>query len=398
MIAPWLLYATMLGALLGGAALALTRLARAGRMPTRWVWFAALALAVVLPIVANFIAAPATQGSSIVKGSSRGVSAIPVDTLVLTTWAAASMLMIARLVAALVMLRRGRRTWREAAIDGTPVLLTESLGPALVGLARPRPAIPSWALRLEPHERALILLHEAEHARAGDPWLLASGAAAIAVMPWNPALWWLVRRLRLAIEIDCDARVLRSGADTRAYATLLLAVGERKSRSPFAWATALAEPRSFLERRILAMTTPAAARRSFLAIALPGAAAALAVIIACEAPLPDQVLPASSVAAAPPPGTVTVAGQRVELTEQPRLGDTLSVLGADGVERAGRLYRVLRDDAAGTPETVENLHVEPDGRVGTVTAEVKVRGRLLRLTIDTARQRAGEEIRPLPRR
>ncbi len=381
MIAPWLLYATALGALLGCAALALERIADATRRPTRWVWSGAVALSVLLPVVANFLAAPAAPHAG--PGGSLATRQAPsVDMVLLALWAAASLLVVARVVAAMVILRRRRRSWREAAIDGTPVLLTESVGPALIGLAHPRPLLPAWALALGAESRALILRHEAEHARARDPWLLALGMAGIAAMPWNPALWWLVRRLRLAVEIDCDARVLRAGADPRAYASLLLAVGERHARIPYGWATALAEPRSLLERRILAMTTPRTPRRPFLAIALPAAGAAIAVLVACEAPLPEQVVPVPSVAAAPAAGRLTLrsdgaqadtlrptlrAGQVIVRDGRPMgaarpLGiRQLNRPGVDGAVRtvAGSLL-TTRDSTA--PATVEIRQTIPDHR------------------------------------
>ena len=47
---------------------------------------------------------------------------------------------------------------------------------------------------------------EASHGR--DPLVLHAAALLALVTPWNLALWWLNRRLRLAVELDCDARVL----------------------------------------------------------------------------------------------------------------------------------------------------------------------------------------------
>ena len=49
--------------------------------------------------------------------------------------------------------------------------------------------------------------------------------------PWNVPLWWQFRRLRYAIEVDCDASVLRSGGDARQYGETLLAVGQRQATS-----------------------------------------------------------------------------------------------------------------------------------------------------------------------
>jgi len=45
-----------------------------------------------------------------------------------------------------------------------------------------------------------------------------------------------LRRLRCAIEVDCDARVLKAGHDTASYGETLIVVGQRRSlyigRSP----------------------------------------------------------------------------------------------------------------------------------------------------------------------
>src|SRR6185312_13070046 len=91
--------------------------------------------------------------------------------------------------------------------------------------------------------------HEREHVVACDQLLLLAGVLCVSVAPWNPLLWWQLRRLRFAIEVDCDARVLRQGTDPRRYGEMLLAVSERHARTPLA-AVALTEPASHLERRI----------------------------------------------------------------------------------------------------------------------------------------------------
>jgi len=71
-------------------------------------------------------------------------------------------------------------------------------------------------------------------------------------MPWNLPLWWQLRRLRFAVEIDCDARVLRRGYDVSRYGETLIAVGERQSAT-IAMVAAMSEPRSLLEQRICNM-------------------------------------------------------------------------------------------------------------------------------------------------
>ena len=90
---------------------------------------------------------------------------------------------------------------------------------------------------------------------ARDPYLLYFAAIAVALMPWNPALWYAARRLRLAIELDCDARVLRRHPSPETYGMLMLAIAQRRAAPPPLFAALLSEPATQLERRILAMRT-----------------------------------------------------------------------------------------------------------------------------------------------
>jgi len=82
--------------------------------------------------------------------------------------------------------------------------------------------------------------------------LLAIAILLIVAMPWNLPLWWQLRRLRFAIEMDCDARVLKGGHDVSRYGEALIMVGERQS-SRIAVVAAMSESKSFLEQRIRKM-------------------------------------------------------------------------------------------------------------------------------------------------
>src|SRR6185295_7923924 len=117
-------------------------------------------------------------------------------------------------------------------------------GPAVVGALRPQIVLPMWSLHLDFEGRDLGLRHEMEHLRARDTLLLSAAYLATCAMPWNPWMWWQLERLRLAVELDCDRRVLRSGASRKRYGALLLLVGERGGQAPLASA-ALSEPISF---------------------------------------------------------------------------------------------------------------------------------------------------------
>jgi TonB family protein len=115
--------------------------------------------------------------------------------------------------------------------------------------------LPEWILSLDEPLRAIVLRHEEEHRSARDPHLLFGAALAVALMPWNVALWFQARRLRLAIELDCDARVLRTHPSTERYGLLMLTIAQRRSVAPTLFAPMLSEPTTQLERRIIAMRT-----------------------------------------------------------------------------------------------------------------------------------------------
>lgn len=169
----------------------------------------------------------------------------------------------------------------------TGVLVSASAGPAVVGVLHPEIVLPEWVLALEEERRRLVVEHEVEHLRAGDSPLLLASLLVLVLCPWNPALWWQVRRLRLAVEVDCDARVLRRRPDARNYGALLLEVGRMASRRQLL-ATAFSKPHSFLERRIR-MITRSDPRHRFrtaagLALAALGAPLAACALTPPEAP------------------------------------------------------------------------------------------------------------------
>ncbi len=105
-----------------------------------------------------------------------------------------------------------------------PALVSNAVGPATVGIWTPRIAIPRWVLALPHGHRRYIVQHEDEHRRARDPLVLAMGALPLLILPWNLPGWWQLRRLRLAIEMDCDARVIAALGDPAAYGRVLLDV------------------------------------------------------------------------------------------------------------------------------------------------------------------------------
>jgi TonB family protein len=76
----------------------------------------------------------------------------------------------------------------------------------------------------------------------------------VALVPWNFGAWWIARRLRLALELDCDARVLSHTDGTERYGRLLLLIAQRQAQMTLV--PMLAESNSHLTKRITAMNTP----------------------------------------------------------------------------------------------------------------------------------------------
>ncbi|MDH3734255.1 MAG: TonB family protein, partial [Gemmatimonadota bacterium] len=174
--------------------------------------------------------------------------------------------------------------WTEGEILDAPVMMSQDRGPAVVGLGRGVIVMPSWIADLEEDVLRLVFLHEREHQLAGDNRLFSLGLMAVAAMPWNPMAWWQLRRLRLAIEFDCDRRVMARGVEPRDYAEALLAVGTRLTSAPLA-AFAFAERKPAVERRLRRMTEPLRHLRGPRAMLAAGLGA-LALMVACGSPLP----------------------------------------------------------------------------------------------------------------
>ena len=304
----WMMFCLAVAVLLCAGAMALEAALRTLRRPARWVWAGAMALSLAIPALSRWMPrapepVPAAASAPGATGGGTGmVIALPaaagrMDPAVLDGplrlgWMLASALAAASWLTAWAALHRRRRAWKAERVDGVDLLVSERTGPAVFGVLRGRIVVPAWVLRdAAPDARALLLEHEAEHLRAGDPRLLAFGLACVTLMPWSPAAWWQLRRLRLAIEMDCDGRVLARRNDVRGYGTLLLEVGRRAARGRLP-VLSFGEPASFLERRIRMMTRPAVRAPLPRAAALCGLSLAL-LAAACEAPGPVNPAPAT---------------------------------------------------------------------------------------------------------
>ncbi|MGV3710259.1 MAG: TonB family protein [Gemmatimonas sp.] len=335
MIAAWMFGSILFALLLFIAAYAVERALRSTGRATRLPWAFSLAAAIVWPFAAPFIITLPAEPASVVttaeplRQQSPNALAMPapsvdwgarVETVLLCVWLTLTVVMLVRLVLAARALRQITATAKPERIDDEDVLVTDALGPAVVGLWKPRIAVPEWFLQLDSSLRRVVLRHEREHCDSRDPQLVWLASVAVAIMPWNPGVWMLSRRLRLALEIDCDSRTLRGQPDTRTYSQLLLLIAQRQSGYPLA--SMLAESNSHLRRRITAMQMtplrkPAVRVVLFTGIAAGAVAAACSPRIASDLAGPGEK-PVSMVAAKKEaelmkPGTVFFESQ----VEQP---------------------------------------------------------------------------------
>jgi bla regulator protein blaR1 len=296
MIAAWMAYTFAISCLLGAAALAVEHACRLRRWPSRWIWAVVLAAPFLLPFVAadDQARAPAASpslaqgelGTTVGATSSEPTIAEPAPplkrlfaspqaaaflqmlALAGAMWLCASALLAAGLGIAWVRMRHRAASWRPHAVDDTDVLVSADVGPAVIGLWHPQIVVPEWLLDANQHVRRLALAHESAHAQARDPLLLFAATVAVVLMPWNLPLWWQWRRLRFAIEVDCDTRVLAAGRiDGVEYAEALLNVAARTADVPLA-AAAMCESASTLEKRIQLVLAERNARQHTIALAL----------------------------------------------------------------------------------------------------------------------------------
>jgi len=278
-----ILYVNAVGMLLVVAGVLIERVLPA-TFPRRWVWCVVIPMSIILPGYYRWhhmvSVTDVQQAVQPPLGHALGMTSItaldPVlwahiesyDTSINRLWITVSAILLlwglanAWRVSRVVRLSRGARgdARGTAIVDGVSVVVTDVIGPATVGLFRSRVLVPRWVLALPGSQRQYVLRHEEEHRRAHDARLLFVASLPLILMPWNLAMWWQLRRLCLAVEMDCDNRVVSGLGDARAYGELLLKVALAASRGP-RLQPALLGGVGTLERRLTVLLAPAPLRQ-----------------------------------------------------------------------------------------------------------------------------------------
>lgn len=273
----WMFYVVIVSALLGLAALAAERAALVRHTSTRWYWILAIVASLILPTLISSVSIEIpsvtnhTQAEKkfilkevtspylspalwVSRSQFEGTTVKFNNELVKKIWMSLSTVLLFVLLVSAAQLYWRKRKWMKSSLLNTPVLLTDDVGPAVVGLMNSHIVIPSWVINAPISQQKAIIAHEQSHLEAGDPLLLTIALSLLVFMPWNLPLWWQLYRLRRAIEIDCDARVLKQGQTISEYGETLIVVGARHSGYIGAVA-GMSESNSFLEKRIKIMLT-----------------------------------------------------------------------------------------------------------------------------------------------
>ena len=374
MISWWIAQIAVLGALLALAAYGAESALRAAGRPTRWAWVGAVVATLVLaalapmravtemPVSTPLLVTSVNAGGAVATASTGvlftlatawnaattfasrtvrdGWSAwhanVPAGTerLLLIVWIVASAALLAVFVAVHLRFQRRRAQWPLGTVHGTTVRIADDTGPAVIGVTRPEIVVPRWLLTRDAREQQLVLAHELEHVRTHDPLLLALAQAAIVLLPWHPAVWWMASRLRLAVELDCDRRVLQRGASARAYGKLLIDLTDHRTGFGAALPAFSCAP-SHLERRLIAMT-PKPLRYPLVRALTTGAFASLALLAACEAKLPtademDRMTATTATQAAGRVGLVDTANMRYFVDDKPTTAARAEAIAPDSI-------------------------------------------------------------------
>ena len=419
MTAWWMAQLALIGTLLAIAAFGAETALRIARKPTRWLWITALGMTVLLgalaPQQAHTLPQPPITGTPIgtattvsqpeqdllsalrrtwaetsdhvaqriKQGWSAWEKAVPTQTnqWLLLAWSGASATLLVLFVGVHLRYQRRRLQWPLGTLQNTTVRIAQDTGPAVIGVTSTEIVVPQWLLTRDDREQRLVIEHELEHVRQHDPLLLAIAQVIVVLMPWNPAIWWMASRLRLAVELDCDRRVLQRGASARDYGTLLIDLTDHRTGFGAALPAFSCTP-SHLERRLVAMT-PKHLKYPLVRVLGTTAFASLAFLAACEAKLPtaqdvEEMTALSAVKTVSVTGLIDTAtvtyyvnDVKVSKAEADKVAAeriaTVNVT-QKGAQSGGEVRLVLRDVAPGDSASPTRVSLKTQGESVTLLA------------------------------
>ncbi len=362
MIIQWAGYALLWTALLSLFGACAESLIAGRQFPRRMLWLATMLASATLPAVVSFAAQPRVIAATFGAGASSpasdtsgaSVSLLGWNQVAVVAWVISSLAVAAWLVFVHLHLQRSLRVARPSDVDGLAAVVSPEFGPAVVGVLRPRVVVPEWVLLLPVADRRPILLHELEHKEARDPLTQLAALCLVVACPWNPALWWQLQRLRLAIELDCDARVVRRHKlDPVHYGEVLLSARAITPPSLVS-VLALVEHRSVLGRRIDALVARKRASLAATLGAMCGSTGVIAALALIPAPAMRTRIRLEPTKANEPAvvATATATPTRGAQATRTAVAGTVERSGTTASVRSSRATRVL-------PSTVPPARIIP---------------------------------------
>lgn len=275
--------------ILAAAFCAAATLRRRSAALRHFLWTAALAAILILPVATLApqpapIAAPAIFVTAVTDAAPAAVRTSPIPWLAILYGIGAA-LAASRFVAGAWRTSRMARRGTQSAIGDDfgvhAVLSNETAMPLAWGIFRRIVLLPADTEAWPADRLRSVLLHEAAHHRRADLPAQAIGQAACCLYWFHPLAWLALARQRDERERACDDAVLRQGIRAHDYASHLLEVARAIAASRQCWsdAPAMAEASS-LETRVRGVLDGEARRGPLTRAAAAGVVAALVALVA----------------------------------------------------------------------------------------------------------------------
>lgn len=302
-----------LGLLLAGLAAGALRVLPRSNAATRYaVWFVTLLLVAATPALL-LIPRPAPMAAVTAPPSAAPI-AVPVaahwPAYLVLGWVAIAAILLARIAWSMAHIHGlKRRATPLGRRDNIRVLASAEVRvPIAAGFVRRAIVFPkSLIAELSSEEFEQVLCHEMAHLRRWDDWTQLIQAIVGAVLFFNPAVYWIGRRLKIEREMACDDWVVSTTGEARPYAACLTHLHELMRQGGSQSAAAQLAPgaathkRWQISARIEALlepgrdSTPHFSRSGWMAA---GALACAALIVAAKTtpPVAVQEIPLATVA------------------------------------------------------------------------------------------------------
>jgi len=328
-----------LGLLLAALAAGLVRLLPRSNATTRYaIWFTALLLAVATPAML-LIPRTAPEAAMMSPALPAAPWIVPVTAqwpvYAVLAWLAIAAILLARVAWSFIHIHSLKRRANLIGRRGNVRVLAsaEARVPMAAGFMRRAIVFPKSVVdELTPEEFEQVLCHEIAHLHRWDDWTQLAHAIAHAALFFNPAIYWVGRRLKIEREMACDDWVVSATGAARPYAACLTHLHEvtRRATAPQLAPCATSGTRWQISARVEALlrpdrnATPRFSRSGWMA-ACALVSAALIVAARTTPPVGVQEIPLATMActhpsapAAPAIAPVTWLAPRREAPARPR--------------------------------------------------------------------------------